>query len=270
MSAERLPRAAADVTVDAGGVDPADGVWYYSRQNDCLRTEAPMLLEDVSENFPWGVAALNGWTAEELHDAMERGDPAAAPEAVNLWVGDDSAVSTVHKDPFENFYAVVCGVKRFLLLPPCDSAFLPEESWPSCRYRQQRPGAGPWSVVAETDEDGVPERTPWIPVDPEGLLHDDTREAIVRRFPLMALAHPVVVEVAAGDVLYLPALWLHRVSARGRTVSVNFWFDMDMLGHRMASQQLFSALGRIVQGLATGGSAGEDPAGEEAGALCTP
>lgn len=29
------------------------------------------------------------------------------------------------------------------------------------------------------------------------------------------------------DILYLPALWYHRVSQRGITVAVNYWHDMQ-------------------------------------------
>lgn len=28
------------------------------------------------------------------------------PEAVNLWIGDERSVTSWHKDPFENIYAV--------------------------------------------------------------------------------------------------------------------------------------------------------------------
>lgn len=30
------------------------------------------------------------------------------PEAVNLWIGDERSVTSWHKDPFENIYAVSC------------------------------------------------------------------------------------------------------------------------------------------------------------------
>lgn len=34
-----------------------------------------------------------------------------APDAVNLWIGDGRAVSTFHRDPLENMYAVLVGEK---------------------------------------------------------------------------------------------------------------------------------------------------------------
>ena len=42
----------------------------------------------------------------------------------------------------------------------------------------------------------------------------------------------VTVDVHAGDVLYLPAMWYHRVAQVQRSddwcvVAVNYWFDMN-------------------------------------------
>lgn len=34
------------------------------------------------------------------------------------------------------------------------------------------------------------------------------------------------VEVRAGETLYLPAMWYHRVQQRGFTIAVNHWYDM--------------------------------------------
>ncbi len=48
----------------------------------------------------------------------------ASPEAENLWMGFDQSVSSMHKDPYENFYTTVSGEKHFTLLPPVDALFL--------------------------------------------------------------------------------------------------------------------------------------------------
>ena len=34
------------------------------------------------------------------------------PDAVNLWLGGDRSVSSLHKDPYENFYCVLSGCKE--------------------------------------------------------------------------------------------------------------------------------------------------------------
>ena len=52
------------------------------------------------------------------------------------------------------------------------------------------------------DESGA--STPWIPVDPT--------QPDLKQFPRFRHARPLRVTVERGDVLYLPALWYHRVS----------------------------------------------------------
>ncbi|KAK7880072.1 hypothetical protein WMY93_033264 [Mugilogobius chulae] len=42
------------------------------------------------------------------------------PDAVNFWLGEENAVTSMHKDHYENLYCVISGEKHFLLLPPTD------------------------------------------------------------------------------------------------------------------------------------------------------
>ena len=49
---------------------------------------------------------------------------------------------------------------------------------------------------------------PWIPVDPGD-------EAAAETFPLYTNATPLVVDVRAGETLFLPALWFHKVEQIG-------------------------------------------------------
>ena len=37
-------------------------------------------------------------------------------------------------------------------------------------------------------------------------------EGTKKRFPLLKMAHPIQVRVNAGEMLYLPSLWFHRVT----------------------------------------------------------
>ncbi|ETW04235.1 hypothetical protein, variant [Aphanomyces invadans] len=99
--------------------DPTfDGVPYLSHQNDSLRDQFPDLLEDVDPMLDFAAEAFGN-----------------SPEAVNLWIGDARAISTMHKDHYENMYCVVRGRKHFTLLPPSDVAFLYEREFPTGRYR---------------------------------------------------------------------------------------------------------------------------------------
>lgn len=60
------------------------GVPYLSHQNDSLRDQLPGLFEEVPPAIELAVEAFGN-----------------EPEAVNIWIGDERAVSTMHKDHYE-------------------------------------------------------------------------------------------------------------------------------------------------------------------------
>jgi jumonji domain-containing protein 7 len=74
---------------------PGDAVPYLSLQNDNLRTTYPELLADIRP-LPLAAEAFGEATA-------------AAPEAVNLWVGDERSVSSLHKGTTPHPY---CAAKK--------------------------------------------------------------------------------------------------------------------------------------------------------------
>lgn len=175
---------------------------YLSQQNDNLRTEFSELLNDINIDLE---------IARDVFDSPE-------PEAVNLWIGDERSVSSVHKDHYENFYAVISGEKTFTLLPPTDIAFFPERTYPTLRYAA--------SCIAEEERrleltsEGCPsEELSWISLDP-----DDPLATIMH--PPFAYTHPLRCHLRAGEVLYIPAMWYHRVSQTRLTIAVNMWYDM--------------------------------------------
>ncbi|OQS01127.1 hypothetical protein ACHHYP_01804 [Achlya hypogyna] len=188
-----------------------DGIPYLSHQNDSLRDQFPQLVGDVD--------AAIGFAAEAFGNT---------PEAVNLWIGDERAVSTMHKDHYENMYCVVRGRKHFTLLPPSDVAFLHETTYPTTRYVHEsrtarfdaaalRPSTHPsWFVHVPVE---AAESTPWIPVDP---LNVDAAQ-----FPNAKHIAPLEVVLEAGEMLYLPSLWYHRATQLCDTVAVNYWHDME-------------------------------------------
>eukprot|EP01048_Picozoa_sp_COSAG05_P012738 COSAG05_NODE_1300_length_5243_cov_15.420101_5_plen_460_part_00 len=194
-----------------------DGIPYLSYQNDSLRTEFPALAADAPAELDWATAAFG-----------------SSPDAVNLWVGDGRAVSSVHKDHYENLYCVISGAKTFTLLPPSDIAFMGEAEYPSASYKFAR---GSWGIVPDLKASaGTPDQSqqqqqqqqtvPWVALDPAAT--GSTREAILQECPQFARARPITVTVAAGEALYLPALWYHRVgSVSGEvTIALNYWHDM--------------------------------------------
>ncbi|KAI7875142.1 Clavaminate synthase-like protein [Lichtheimia hyalospora FSU 10163] len=167
---------------------------YISLQNDSLHTEFAALKDDIDEEITWCSEALG-----------------KKPDAVNFWMGNDKSITSLHKDPYENCYAVIRGEKTFVLLPPSEYYCLHESNYPTAIY----------SPTMELTPLDPPTETPWIPVDP---LHPN-----LERFPRFKHARPIVVKVQAGDILYLPALWFHQVLQHGDdgVIAVNAWYDMD-------------------------------------------
>eukprot|EP00501_MAST-03F_sp_TOSAG23-6_P000338 GSMAST32.ASY1.ANO1.345.1 assembled CDS len=172
---------------------------YLSYQNDSLRTEFPEISSDVPDNISWATKAF--------------GTP---PDAVNLWVGDCRATTSVHADHYENLYCVIKGYKDFILLPPAAAPFLYEKKYSPARYHYDKSELC-WKIVLENGE-----KVPWCSVDPHpDYLHYPNRP----KKQFMALE----CRLMAGEILYLPAMWYHRVaqSKNEATIAVNYWHDMQ-------------------------------------------
>ncbi|XP_021922960.1 jmjC domain-containing protein 7-like isoform X3 [Zootermopsis nevadensis] len=103
--------------------DQYPGVFYIQRQNSNLTKDFPELVTDVGRDVPWATEAFG-----------------CEPEAANIWMGDKRAVTSMHKDPFENIYCVVSGYKDFILHPPTDRPWIPYKKFPLARYKEISPG----------------------------------------------------------------------------------------------------------------------------------
>ncbi|KAL9706860.1 hypothetical protein quinque_010378 [Culex quinquefasciatus] len=83
--------------------DP-ENILYIQRQNSNLTEDFQELWQDVlTERLSFAAEAFN-----------------KEPDAINFWMGDDRAVTSMHKDPYENIYCVISGYKDFVLIPPVD------------------------------------------------------------------------------------------------------------------------------------------------------
>jgi hypothetical protein len=82
-------------------------VAYIQTQNGNFNGEFQSLMEqgDVPQQLPFATEALN----------------VGPPDAVNVWIGTSAAATSLHKDPYENLYAVISGRKHFRLLPPSEA-----------------------------------------------------------------------------------------------------------------------------------------------------
>ncbi|KAI7840470.1 hypothetical protein COHA_005772 [Chlorella ohadii] len=124
-AAQRQAAAAAAAAAAHPGVVP-----YLQYQNSSLTAEVPQLLGDVDLLLSWATQAFGG-----------------LPEAVNLWIGDERSVTSWHKDPFENIYAVVAGSKTFTLLPPADIFRMRLRQYASATYKPQGSDAASQEAV---------------------------------------------------------------------------------------------------------------------------
>lgn len=171
----------------------SNGVFYIQKQNSNLVDEFSSIMEDVKP-FDWAGKAFG-----------------KEPDAMNFWMGDERAVTSMHKDPYENIYCVIQGQKDFILLPPTDLPYLPYEKYQSASYKENKEKE--FDIVDEE-----PCEVPWINIDP---LNPD-----LVQYPDYAKAQPIRVSVKAGQTLYLPALWYHHVQQSHGCIAVNFWYDM--------------------------------------------
>ncbi|KAJ8960799.1 hypothetical protein NQ318_020095 [Aromia moschata] len=172
-------------------------ICYIQKQNSNLTEDFRELLEDIDAEVNWASKAFD-----------------KEPDAVNFWMGDSRAVTSMHKDPYENIYCVMEGHKDFILIPPTDLPYIPYKNYPVKRYRNVS--------TSRFDVEEVPGgRISWIAVDP--LNEKESLDS----YPQFEKAHVYSVRVGKGDMLYLPSLWFHHVRQSHECVAVNYWYDME-------------------------------------------
>ncbi|KAK4966032.1 hypothetical protein LTR66_012080 [Elasticomyces elasticus] len=192
-------------------------VKYLQTQNDNLRNEYEMLFADVPKSIPFARIAL-----EQQH-----------PDAVNFWLGNSHSVTSLHKDNYENVYVQIRGQKHFVLLSPVETACVNEKPLPAATYERRHTTESSGEVALSLRIDELAEKVPVAIWDPDAPDHNAT--------PMSHLAQPLRVTLNEGDMLYLPALWYHKVSQscgnQGYCCAVNYWYDMDFGGDFWAASK---------------------------------
>lgn len=179
----------------------------------------------------------------ELHDDIDLSTLQFAleafnkdPDAINFWMGDERAITSLHKDPYENMYTVISGYKDFILIPPIDLPYVPRFKYPSANYKTNKhnnelvieplvDGKFISLISDQTNEFGnfsgsnKPIDIEWVSIDP---LQPNSE-----KFPSYAKATKYEIRINAGDMLYLPSLWYHNVRQSHKCIAVNFWYDME-------------------------------------------
>ncbi|KAK3501676.1 cupin-like domain-containing protein [Neurospora crassa] len=215
-------------------------VRYAQTQNDNLRQEYSSLYSAVPPTIPWARIALS--------DPHRLGpDEEAQPEAINLWIGNSLSTTALHKDNYENVYVQIRGRKHFVLLPPHCLPCVNERELESGGYVRRKKKQKGENEDEEGDENGEEE------IGDKGGLElvmekdSETGEKVTVPFAIWdpdkpeenatgysKLAEPMRVTLEEGDMLYLPAMWYHKVSQscsqEGICVAVNYWYDMDFTG----------------------------------------
>ena len=194
--------------------NPMGAVYYIQKQNSNFSLDFPELQEDIDcEHLAFAEKVFN-----------------KPPDAVNFWMGDERAITSMHKDPYDNLYCVISGYKDFILLPPHCMPWIPKQLYPTGVYKRHEETKQYHiePVMCSLDDDVEcnkndnsqdPLLTEWISIDP--LAPD------LYKYPQYAKVKAIRVRVKAGDMLYLPNYWYHHVTQSHKCIAVNFWYDME-------------------------------------------
>ncbi|XP_045471253.1 bifunctional peptidase and (3S)-lysyl hydroxylase JMJD7-like [Harmonia axyridis] len=181
-------------------VNPQENyVCYIQKQNSNLN-DFPELSDDIGEGYSWASKAFG-----------------TEPENINFWMGDQRAITSMHKDPYENLYCVIDGSKDFILISPTDLPYVPYEEFDVAKYENVNPCS--YKITREL-ENNVQASIKWIAVDP-------LDEKSIDKYPQFEKARIYKVHLEKGDMLYLPSLWFHHVRQSHGCIAVNFWYDME-------------------------------------------
>ncbi|EPE35608.1 Clavaminate synthase-like protein [Glarea lozoyensis ATCC 20868] len=189
------------ITQENTGRLPGQEIRYAQTQNNNLPSEYPPLSKDIPPSLPFIRIALSSF-----------------PDATNLWIGNSYSVTSLHKDPYQNIYVQILRHKHFTLLPPLFQPCVAETLLQAASYTRNPSGA--LELQKEDQEVPVALYDPDVPGTGRERYED--------------LARPMRVTLNPGDMLYLPALWYHKVSQscgeEGMSVAVNYWHDMEFGG----------------------------------------
>jgi hypothetical protein len=201
-----LLRFDGGVTAEAFvGMPDIDGRFHYDETLtgfNFAREELGLrdVLARIAEGGQRGSSVYMGSLPADRHlpgfADENRASMVAASVRPRIWLGSRSEIAC-HYDTYDNLACVVAGRRRFTLYPPDAIADL---------Y------VGPIDHTMAGQPVGLAEGSE--PGDPRYPRFERTR------------GRAIVVELDAGDALYLPKLWWHRVEATAPfNLLVNYWWD---------------------------------------------
>ncbi|KAK5993163.1 Bifunctional peptidase and (3S)-lysyl hydroxylase Jmjd7 [Cladobotryum mycophilum] len=210
---------------------PKSEIRYAQTQNDNFRDEYLPLFPDAQKDIPFARIALQ-----------------KQPEAINLWIGNSKSITAMHRDNFENIFVQVIGKKHFVLLPPLFHTCVNEKLLSPATYIRK---GDDFALCLDPDAEPVPLAT-WDPDKP-----------LINPSPTSHLAKPIRVTLNPGDMLYLPAMWYHKVKQscvegdQSFVLAINYWcviysvyltdaskYDMEFSGPLYPTVAFLRNLGR--------------------------
>lgn len=106
------------------------------------------------------------------------------------FLGPPGAVSPLHQDLPENIYVLVKGKKRITIFSPLDSVY------PNSRFSK------------------LPNHS-----------QIDAEKPDYNLFPRLKDAQPYIVDLEAGETLFIPSLWWHHLRNLDTSIALNFWWS---------------------------------------------
>jgi Cupin-like domain len=107
-----------------------------------------------------------------------------------IFIGPKGVVSPLHQDLPENLYVMVKGKKRITLFAPMDHVY------PNSRLSN------------------LPNHSQIDAEDPD-----------YSRFPKTREAQPYIVDLCAGETLFIPSFWWHHLRNLEPSIALNFWWS---------------------------------------------
>ena len=145
--------------------------------------------------------------------------------AVKLWIGPRGTITPTHNDAFHNVFVQIKGSKKFLMFPPSLH-----------RHLHIYPALHPMHQQSQ------------IRINKTNLQQND-------RYPNFKLwsesgqSSPLHVSLQAGEVLYIPPMWYHRVQATSPSASLNVWTPVAA---RQRTEAAFAAADPLALGCLSG------------------
>ena len=153
-----------------------------------------------------------------LTEALTVPEVSAKPASVNVWMGSRGVVSAAHFDYHHNVYLQLAGSKQWTLAPPSEALRLRLFPEAHPRDRQSQAGLRPPPSTCSSDGDGGGSSSS-EDFAPGGEHADESPAAAAEAaasseasvWPAATASSSVVLR--AGELLYLPPLYFHRVAA---------------------------------------------------------